>query len=52
MAAPDLHTQIAALADPGLSDAERIETIRLLEDLKAHACAVQARLAVDLDDSV
>jgi hypothetical protein len=52
MAATDLHTQIATLADPGLSDAERIETIRLLEDLKAHASAVQARLAVDLDDSV
>jgi hypothetical protein len=52
MAAPDLHTQIAALADPGLSDAERINTIRLLEDLKAHAAAIQAQLAVDLDDSV
>jgi 5-methylcytosine-specific restriction endonuclease McrA len=51
MAAPDLHTQIAALADPGLSDAERINTIRLLEDLKAHATAIQARLAVDLDNS-
>jgi hypothetical protein len=47
MAAPDLHTQIAALADPGLSDAERIATIRDLEDLKAHACAIQARLAVE-----
>ncbi|GAW51345.1 MULTISPECIES: HNH endonuclease [unclassified Nocardioides] len=52
MAAPDLHPQIAALADPGLSDAERLETIRLLEDLKAHATAVQAQLAVDLDRSV
>ncbi|WP_085873526.1 MULTISPECIES: HNH endonuclease [unclassified Nocardioides] len=52
MAAPDLHTQIATLADPGLSDAERITTIRHLEDLKAHASAVQAQLAVDLDHSV
>jgi hypothetical protein len=52
MAAPDLHPQIAALADPGLSDAERINTIRLLEDLKAHATAIQAHLAVDLDNSV
>jgi hypothetical protein len=52
MAATDLHTQIAALADPCLSDPERIEAIRLLEDLKAHASAAQARLAVDLDNSV
>ena len=52
MAASDLHAQIAALADPSLSDAERVAAIRLLEEIKAHASAVQARLAVDLDTAV
>ena len=35
-----------------MSDAERIDTIRALEDLKARACAAQAQLAADLDESV
>ena len=52
MAAPPLQAQIAALADPCRSDTERVDAIRLLEDLKAHASAAQARLSVDLDDSV
>ncbi len=43
---------IAGLADPDQSDAERVDRIRLLEELKSQAAAAQARLAVDLDDSL
>jgi hypothetical protein len=35
-----------------LSDSDRVDAIRALEDLKAQACAAQARLSVDLDASV
>ena len=39
------------LASPELTDAERIDRLRVLEELKGRSCAVQARLAVDLDQS-
>jgi hypothetical protein len=42
---------LGELASPDLTDAERIDRLRLLEELKSRACAVQARLAVDLDES-
>lgn len=42
---------LGELACPDLADAERIDRLRFLEELKARACAVQARLAVDLDES-
>lgn len=37
--------------DRALTDAERVDLIRSLEELKSAACAAQARLAVDLDAS-
>jgi hypothetical protein len=42
---------LGELASPDLSDAERVDRLRVLEELKGRACAVQARLAVDLDES-
>ncbi|MGZ5415621.1 MAG: HNH endonuclease, partial [Nocardioides sp.] len=45
---------ITALAglDRDVSDAERVDQIRILEELKAAAAAGQARATVDLDNSV
>ena len=37
--------------DRAVDDAERIDQIRALEDLKAAICATQARITVDLEDS-
>ncbi len=37
--------------DRGVGDGERVEQLRALEDLKAAACAAQARIAVALADS-
>ncbi|WP_324650550.1 HNH endonuclease [Georgenia sp. H159] len=50
---PELAEWRAALAgvDRDVSDAERIDQLRALEELKSAACAAQARIAVDLDDS-
>ena len=42
---------LRALAVVGLSDAERVDALRGLEELKNTAAALQARLAVDLDAS-
>lgn len=41
-----------ARMDRDVSDAERVDRIRALEDLKAAAAAAQARASVDLDASV
>ncbi len=51
---PELAGWVTALADaPSAgSDADRVERIRLLEELKCAAEALQARDAVDLDASV
>lgn len=51
--AADIQTFAASLAEigAGLSDAERIEVIRSLEELTGAAAAAQATLAVDLDAS-
>lgn len=38
--------------DRHVSDAERIEQLRAMEEVKAALCAAQARVAVDLEDSV
>ncbi|MEE6272931.1 HNH endonuclease [Georgenia wangjunii] len=53
MRAEVIASWVAALAgtDRGVDDGERVEQIRALEDLKAAACAAQARAAVDLDAS-
>ena len=52
--AATIATWVAALAgtDRRVDDAERIDQIRVLEELKAAASAAQARATVDLDDSV
>lgn len=42
---------VRSLHDPSLTDAEQVDRIRVLEELKSVACATQARLAVDLDTS-
>ena len=50
----DLHDWLAALTrlDDDVSDAERIEQLRALEDIKAAAAAAQARVTADLDESI
>ena len=52
--AATIATWVTALAgtDRGVDDAERIDQIRVLEELKAAASAAQARATADLDDSV
>ena len=49
-----IATWVAALAgtDRAVDDAERIDQIRVLEELKAAASAAQARATADLDESV
>ena len=47
----ELTTALAGLGE-GLSDAERIDTIRAAEELICAAQALQARLSVDIDTSV
>ena len=50
----ELHDWLAGLAllDDDVSDAERIDQLRALEELKAAAAAAQARVTADLDESV
>ena len=43
---------LALTADSGLADADRIDTIRALEELVCVATAAQAKLSVELDHSV
>jgi hypothetical protein len=52
--AATIATWITALAgtDRRVDDAERVDQIRVLEELKAAASAAQARASADLDDSV
>jgi hypothetical protein len=54
VASADLRGWVAALAetDRAVSDAERIEQIQALEEVKAAAAAAQARATADLDASV
>ncbi|HET6627704.1 MAG TPA: DUF222 domain-containing protein [Nocardioidaceae bacterium] len=51
---PGLHAFLTGLAglDREVTDAERIDQIRMLEDIKAAVAAAQARAEVDLSDSV
>ena len=42
---------ILGTLDRELSDAERVDRIRVLEEIKAAACAAQARVTADLDAS-
>lgn len=53
LTAADLAAWRAALADltRDVTDADRIDQLRLLEELKSAACAAQAQVAVDLDAS-
>jgi hypothetical protein len=44
-------TQVLAQADGPASDAERIDAVRELEQLKCAAEAMQAAVAADLDES-
>src|SRR5215207_3639949 len=50
----DLKDWLAALAalDADVSDAERIQQLRALEELKSAAAAAQVRVTADLDESV
>lgn len=50
---PDLRSWKSALGvlERDVSDEERIDQLRALEELKAAACAAQARVAADLDAS-
>jgi hypothetical protein len=50
-AVADFRTALASM-DRAVSDAERIDQIRVLEELKAAAAAAQARAAADLHESV
>ncbi len=54
MTTEELHDWRAGLAllDDDVSDAERIDQLRALEELKAAASAAQARVTADLDESV
>ena len=54
LGAATIATWVTALAgtDRVVDDAERIDQIRVLEELKAAASAAQARATADLDDSV
>src|SRR3990170_721090 len=52
--AATVATWVTALADTdrAVDDAERIDQIRVLEELKAAASAAQVRATADLDESV
>ena len=54
MTTADLQDWLAGLAllDEDVTDAERIEQLRALEELKAAAAAAQARVTAALDESV
>lgn len=47
-----LTEELASLGGAGVDDAERVDRIRALEDLKAMGCAAQARETAKLDASM
>lgn len=52
-AAPPTHIDALLLPiDPDLPERELVDRLRAIEDAKAHLCAVQADLAVQLDSTV
>src|SRR5690606_30610442 len=51
VAALESWRAVLSEVDRTMSDAERVDLVRALEELKSAACAAQARLSVDLDAS-